>query len=137
MFDEIKNINSSKTELKKFGFTIGIVLLIVAAVMFFYSNEIFYYFAGGGVLLILLGWIAPVMLLPLQKGWMTLAVVLGFFMTRIILSILYYLIITPIGLTAKLFGKDFLDRKIEKEKKSYWHYRERKPYEKIETERQF
>ncbi len=137
MLDEIKNINSSKAELKKFGATIGIVLIIVAAILFFYKNDLFYYFAGGGLLLILLGFIAPIVLLPLQKAWMTLAVVLGFFMTRIILSILFYLVITPIGLTAKLFGKDFLDRKIEKERKSYWHYRERKPYEKIETERQF
>lgn len=137
MFDEIKNINSSRSELKKFGITIGIVLLIIAAIMFYYNNNLYYYFAGGGLLLILLGFAAPIILLPLQKIWMILAVVLGFFMSRLILSILFYLVITPIGLIAKLFGKDFLDLKIDKSQKSYWHYRDKKPYEKIDTERQF
>jgi multisubunit Na+/H+ antiporter MnhG subunit len=62
---------------------------------------------------------------------------MGFFMTRLILGVLFYLIITPIGLTAKLFGKDFIDQKINKGKKSYWNYREQKEFSKEIYERQF
>ena len=68
---------------------------------------------------------------------MVFAVVLGFFMTRLILSFLFYIIFTIIGLTAKLAGKDFLDKKIEKDKSSYWNYRDQTEYDKITTERQF
>ena len=42
---------------------------------------------------------------------MTFAVILGWFMTRLILSILFYIIITPIGLIARIIGKDFLNTK--------------------------
>ena len=135
--EEIKNINSSKTELRKFGFTVGGVLLIIGIVLLYFEKSSHPYFLGIGGLLIILGAVLPKILLPIQKAWMALAVDLGFIMTRVILSILYYLVITPIGLLAKLFGKDFLDRKIEKDKNTYWNFRFLKDYEKIDTERQF
>ena len=51
---------------------------------------------------------------------MALAVVLGFFMSRLILVLLFYAIVTPIGLVMKLLGKDLLDERIDKNKTSYW-----------------
>ena len=53
------------------------------------------------------------------------------------LLILFYLILTPIGLIARIFGKDFLDLKLNKEQASYWNIRETVKYEKLDTERQF
>jgi hypothetical protein len=61
---------------------------------------------------------------------------MGFVMTRVILSILFYLIITPINFIAKIFRKDFLNLKIEKKKKSYWNLREVE-YDKTSTEKQY
>jgi hypothetical protein len=137
LIEEIKNIDSGKKELRKFGISVGGVLVIIAAILFYFDNLLYQYFGILGALLILFGLILPKLLFPFQKIWMTLAVILGFIMTRVILSILFYLIITPIGFVTRLIGKDFLDLKIEKEKKSYWNVRERKGYEKINTERQF
>jgi hypothetical protein len=68
---------------------------------------------------------------------MTLAILIGWFMTRIILSILFYLVLTPTRLLARLFGKQFLDLKMDNSKKSYWNYRESKELKKSEYERQF
>ena len=135
--EEIKNINSSKIELKKFGLSVGTVLVIIGLVLFYFEKSSHPYFLAVGGVLILLGIIVPKILFPIQKAWMVIAVILGFIMTRIILSILFYLIITPIGLLAKLFRKDFLDRKFDKNKSTYWNFRELKEYEKIDTERQF
>lgn len=135
--EEIKNINSSETELKKFGLTVGTVLVIIGLVLFYFEKSSYPYFSGLGAGLIIFGVVFPKTLLPIQKAWMAIAVVLGFIMTRVILSILFYLVITPIGLLAKLFRKDFLDRKFEKNKNTYWNYRVLKEYEKIDTERQF
>jgi len=61
---------------------------------------------------------------------------MGFVMTRVILAVLFYLIITPISFVSKLFQKDFLNLKIEKEKKSYWNLKN-EPYEKSSTEKQY
>ena len=92
---------------------------------------------GIGVLLILFGLILPTILKPLNKIWMILAVILGWFMSRLILFILFYIVITPIGFFLKLLGKDFLHRKIDNNSHSYWETREKKLAEQIDYERQF
>lgn len=135
--EEIKNIKSDKKECRKFGLSVGIVLVILAVILGYFGKDSYVYFGSIGGLLIILGVVAPVLLLPLQKIWMSLAVILGFIMTRVILFVLFYLILTPTGLIARMFGKDFLDLKIKKDQVSYWNIRETKNYEKLDTERQF
>ena len=137
LIEEIKHISSSKDDLKKFGLTIGIFLMIVGSIIYLYDSSLYIYFVSFGFFFIAFGLAVPKLLLPLQKAWMTLAVILGFFMTRVILSILFYLVVTPIGLITKLLGKDFLQLKIDKTAGTYWNYREKKEYQKIDTERQF
>ena len=136
ILEEIKNIKSDKKELRKFGITIGIVSFLIAIVLLIYSNSSAPLFIAIGGVLTAAAYIFPTILLPLQKIWMAIAVVLGFIMTRVILSFLFYLVITPINFISRLFGKDFLNLKIEKEKKSYWNLREEE-YEKSSTEKQF
>tara|TARA_B110000003_G_C16591726_1_gene512123 strand:- start:583 stop:996 length:414 start_codon:yes stop_codon:yes gene_type:complete len=124
MFDEIKHIKTGKTELRSFGVTIGIILLLVAGFLFYKEKEsfqIFLYIAGT---FISLGLIIPIILKPIYIVWMVFAVVLGWFMTRVILSLLFYVIITPIGLIMRAFGKDFLDIKKLAVKGSYWNQRD-------------
>ena len=54
--------------------------------------------------------------------WMTFAVIFGWVMSRVILSIVFYLILTPIGLITRLFGEDFLDLN-KSNTESYWNNR--------------
>ena len=70
-------------------------------------------------------------------AWMSVAFVLGFVMAHVILAVLFYLVITPIGLLAKLAGKDFLSLKLDRAAKSYWIPREKKPKSAADYERQF
>ncbi len=135
---ELKNINSSKKKLREFGLLIGSIFLVAAVVLFYYGKDSFYYFSIVGLVLIIPAIFYPKILLPLHKVWMAISVILGYFSTRLILGILFYLVITPMGLIAKLFGKDFLDRKIDNDKESYWIKREEEINNiKEETERQF
>ena len=80
---------------------------------------------------------APLLLKPVYIFWMRLAFALGWVNTRIILAVMFYLVLTPIGLTMRLFGKDLLDRKIEKAKESYWIARDKKDFSPADYERQF
>jgi hypothetical protein len=137
IIQEIKNIDNSKPALKKFGITIGIVLFVIAGLLFYNNNSVYIYWGIASLILMVSGLVFPILLKPLNFIWMSFAVVLGYFMNRLILGILFYIVMTPIGLLAKLFGKDFLDRKIEKEKSSYWNYREQKEFSKELYERQF
>jgi len=139
LIEEIKHIDSTKKELRKFGISVGLVFFIIGLLFQFVwdSQFTFYVLSGIGLFLILFGIVLPKVLLPLHKVWMTLALILGFIMTRVILSILFYIIVTLVGMIAKIFRKDFLDKRIDKNKKSYWHERETSTYTKELTERQF
>ena len=66
----------------------------------------------------------PFVLKPIYWIWMIFATILGWIMTRIILSLLFYVIITPIGLILRMFGKQFLELKYNKNVNTYWNYRE-------------
>ena len=109
--EEIKNIKETKKDLRKFGITVGVVLLIFAGFLLWKEKESFFYFGIIGLFLLLTGLIIPIVLKPLNKVWMILAILMGWVMTRIILTILYYLVLTPIRILAMLFRKNFLDLK--------------------------
>lgn len=65
----------------------------------------------------------PIAATTFHKWWMTLAGILGYVNSRIILSALYYLLMTPMGLALRLVGHDPLERRKGKAS-SYWHQRE-------------
>lgn len=137
LLEEIKQIRESKKDLKKFGLTVGPILLAIGAFLFIKGGNSAVFWGGAGFLLIVLSFAAPVALKPLNKVWMSFAVILGWVMTRLILVVLFYLALTPTGLIAKLFGKDILGRKIDKSRDSYWEKRERKFSDMQSLERQF
>jgi len=123
MIEEIRNIKSGKKELRNFSFTIGIVLLLIAGVLFYKNNNLFISFAYIAGVFIVLGFLFPQLLKPIYFIWMIFAVVIGWIMTRLILSILFFVIISIIRLIAGIFGKSFLELNISKDSKSYWNHR--------------
>lgn len=137
LIEEIKNIKSGRSDLRKFGITVGIVVGLIGGLLLWKDRGSYPYFLTISVFLIVSGILFPKVLLPLQRVWMTIAVIMGWFMTRVILSILFYLVFTPIGLIARLMGKEFLELKIDKRRDSYWIYRKEKPYDRRDYERQF
>ena len=137
MLEEIKNIKSEKSDLRKFGITIGVILLIIAGFLFWSEKESLQILFTFGAVLLILGFTIPVILKPIYWVWMIFATILGWIMTRVILSLLFYLIVTPIGLVARLFGKQFIELKWDKSEGSYWNYRSKKYIMKDEYEKQF
>lgn len=75
-----------------------------------------------GSLLVLLGLLWPKVLVVPNKAWMLLAEGLSFVTTRIILGLVFFLVVTPIGLVKRLTGWDPLGRRSPRSE-SYW-----KPY---------
>jgi hypothetical protein len=137
ILEEIRNIKSEKSDLRKFGITIGIALGLLGGLLWWKGKDTYIIFEIIASIFILLGLALPVLLKPLQKAWMTLAVILGWFMTRVILSILFYLVFSAIGLGARLLGKGFLDLKMDDSKNSYWIKRPRKKFQRDDYERQY
>ena len=126
MLEEIKNIKGEKSDLRKFGITVGIILMIIAGFLFWKEKESFQILLTFGVTLCILGIAIPFILKPIYWVWMIFATILGWIMTRVILSLLFYMILTPIGLISRLFGKQFLELKWNKTDSTYWNYRSKR-----------
>lgn len=137
IFSEIKNIKESHSDLRKFGLTIGIVLLIIAALLLWTGKTTYPVWGIIGAVFILAGLSFPVILKPFNKVWMSLAIVLGWIMTRVILAILFYIGLTGVKLIAIIFNKRFLNLKIDPSADTYWEKREKKPLDPTTYERQF
>ena len=137
MLEEIKNIKSKKSDLRNFGITLGIILLLISGFLFWKEKESFQIFLAIGITLFLTAIVIPVVLKPVYWVWLIFGIILGWFMTRVILSLLFYIIITPIGLTLRLFGKQFLELRWDKSKESYWNYRTNENIQIVNYEKQF
>lgn len=123
MWNEIRKIKSDKKALREFGLVMAAFFGIVGAIAMFRGRAHFIHLLSVAAAFGILALILPRVLLPLQKAWMAFSIVIGFFMSRVIMVILFYGVLTPIGLALRLFGKDILDEKIDKSKTSYWHIR--------------
>lgn len=137
IIEEIKNIKGNKSDWKKFGITMGIILSIIGFYLLWKKNNNYNYILFLAAAFFITGLILPSILRPIYKVWMALAVVMNFIMTRVIMAVIFYLIVTPTGLIASLTGKKFLDMKIDKSAKSYWIVREKTSKLKSDYERQF
>jgi hypothetical protein len=131
------NKKNEKKEIKKFSITFGIILGILGTVLFFRGREFYFYFLFLSLFFLIVGFFAPTLTKPIYKFFMILATFMNKIVTVILLSIMFYLVITPIGILAKLFGKDFLDLKFDKKADSYWIQRKEVNIEKSDYERQF
>ena len=123
MLEEIKNIKSEKSDLRNFGIIVGIILLVISGFLFWKEKESFQIFLAIGIFLFLIAIVIPAVLKPVYWTWMIFAIILGWFMTRVILSLLFYVVFTSIGLTLRFFGKQFLELRWDKSKESYWNFR--------------
>ena len=137
MFEEIKNIKSEKSDLRKFGITVGIILLVISGFLFWKEKESFQIFLSIGIILFLTAIVIPVVLKPFYWIWMVFATILGSIMTRVILSLLFYVMFTPIGLALRFFGKQFLELRWDKSKDSYWNFKTNEHLQKEKYEKQF
>lgn len=120
MIEEIRNIKSGKRDLRNFGIVIGVAFAVIAGILFLYQKERYFYFLSCALLFFGLGIFFPLVLKPIQKLWMSLSVLMGWFMTRVILTIVFCLVVVPLGILIKILGKDLLNIKLDKSVNSYW-----------------
>jgi len=123
MFQEFKNINKEKSDIRNFGLLIGLILLLIGGLFFYKGNHIYLNLSIVGTLFIVTGIVVPFVLKPLYMFWMYFAVVLGWFMTRLLLTILFYFVMTPIGFLLRIFKKELME-KIDYNSQSYWSKKE-------------
>ena len=135
--DDIKQLKTGERDLQKFGLLVGGVFAVLGGVMLLRHKAHWPYFVWPGVALVVLGAALPRALKYIYVAWMSVAFVLGFILSHVILGLFFFLVITPVGLFARLAGKDFLRLKLDRAAKSYWIPREQKVRSPADYERQF
>ncbi len=137
MENKINERECAAKELRKFGFTMSCALSIVGGFALWRKGETGLLFWGIGFVILMVGLIRPRLLGPIHKGWMKLAFVMGFFMTHLILALMYYLVFTPVALVMRTLGKDPLRLKYDRSVKSYWIRRPRSEFTRERYEKMF
>ncbi len=118
--EEIQALQPDTSDFRKFGWVVGGAFLLFGALLVWRGHEWGRYLLWAGGVLAVVGTVLPRVLKPVYFGWMSMAVVLGFFMTRVLLTVFFILVIAPVGLFFKLIGRDALHRKMDRSGTSYW-----------------
>jgi hypothetical protein len=74
-----------------------------------------------------LGLLWPTAVRPVFIAWMVMAFPIGWFVSRLVVALMYYGVLTPLAILFKLIGRDVLCRRYEPEQESYWVQRPQPP----------
>jgi len=112
---------NEQEQAQQFALMLPVVLGLLAALAWWRENpkaSLGLLIAGPAICLVAL--VLPPVWLRVFRLWMKLGAALNFVMTRVILTIFYYLILTPFSLVMRLFGKAPLDLAWKDGKQTYW-----------------
>ena len=113
--DEIK-LGSNRS----FGIVFFIVFVLIATYPLLNQGEIRIWSLIISFLFLFLGLLNSKILTPLNKLWFRFGLFLGKMISPIIMGVIFFLVVTPIGFLMRFFGKDVLNLKLNKKKNSYW-----------------
>ena len=104
---------------KSFGIVFFLFFLIVSLFPLFKNENIRVWSLIIAIIFLILGLLNSKFLTPLNKIWFKFGILLGNFVSPIVMSIVFFAIVTPTSLIMKALGKDLLNLKKDN-KKTYW-----------------
>ena len=121
---------------RKFGLTVGTAFLVLMGIMIWRGHETpATVFAVLGGLLIVMGMLAPRLLRPVERAWMAMAHAISKVTTPIFMGLVYFTIVTLIGVLVRLFGRNPIEP--HRDGDSYWVSRKHEMVRTGGMERQF
>lgn len=116
----------SQRELMWFGplFTLFVGVLVYLFIWSNFSPTVSYVIGAVAAAIVVVYYLAPPLQRPIYMGWMYSVLPIGFVVSHVLLALIYYLVVTPIGLIMKVVGYDPLHRKFDQAASTYWIERE-------------
>ena len=111
---------SNKSSNRSFGILFFIVFLAIGLWPIINQNDPNIYLILISIIFLILGLLNSKILSPLNLIWIKFGELLGKIIAPIVMAIIYFIILTPISLIVRLFGKDLLGLKFTKQIKTYW-----------------
>ena len=113
----IKNIKISSN--RNFGVVFFIFFMIISLFPLFKDGNVRVWAVVVAIIFLILGLLNSSVLSPLNKIWFKFGILLGKFISPIIMGVVFFIVVTPTSLIMRVFGKDILNLK-KNNKKSYW-----------------
>tara|TARA_Y100000591_G_C21632558_1_gene593562 strand:- start:14 stop:409 length:396 start_codon:yes stop_codon:yes gene_type:complete len=104
---------------KSFGIVFFIVFFIIALYPLIYKEELRIWSLVVSIIFLILGLINSKILSPLNKIWFKFGLFLGRIISPLIMGMIFFFVVTPIGYLMRLIGKDLLNLKYN-DNKTYW-----------------
>ena len=116
------NKNPTRRELNQFGFIwLGFLALFGVVAYFKFSSPLAARWLWVvAVVVPIVGWLVPAFMRMVFLGMSYLAWPIGFVVSHVVLAVVYYLVLTPIGLLTRLFGYDSMKKTFDPDAESYW-----------------
>ena len=105
---------------RSFGLVFFIVFIIIALWPLTSEDSIRIWSIIVSLIFLILGLINSKLLTPLNQLWSKFGITLGAIVAPIVMGIVFFLVVTPTGLILNIMGKDLLNKKYDKKKKTYW-----------------
>ena len=116
----------SQSSNRSFGLLFFIVFIVVGLWPITKGETANIYLILISLFFLIFGLINSKILTPFNKGWIKLGEILGLIIAPIIMALVYFIILTPISLIVRMFGKDLLGLKFLKKQDTYWTRRKKK-----------
>tara|TARA_B100001778_G_scaffold322304_1_gene314522 strand:+ start:374 stop:763 length:390 start_codon:yes stop_codon:yes gene_type:complete len=104
---------------RSFGIVFFVVFLIIGLWPLINNGDIRNWSVIISAIFLVLGLLNSKVLTPLNKAWLRFGIFLGNFISPIVMAIVYFLVVTPIGIMMKIFKKDLINLK-KNNNKTYW-----------------
>ena len=104
---------------RSFGIVFFIVFFLISLYPLLYGESIRVWFLATSLIFLVLGLVNSKILSPLNKIWFKFGIILGKIISPVIMGIIFFFVVTPIGLLMRLLGKDLINLKYNNNK-SYW-----------------
>lgn len=114
-------------EIRKFGLIVGGIFSFIGVWPYFRSEDPRLWALVLGLALIALGGVLPQALAPVHRAWMFVGHIMGWVNTRILLAIVFYGIITPIGMARRWFSADMINHSFDTSLATYRVTRKGRP----------
>ena len=120
MFEHISHIEVKSGSEKNFGIVFAAVFLMVGLYPLISDKGVRLWSLVIAFIFFVLAYLAPRILSVPNKLWFKLGMALGKVVAPVVMALVYFTTVVPIGLIARLMGKDFIRQKLDKNAKSYW-----------------
>ncbi len=105
---------------RSFGIVFSLFFLVIGLLPLLGEGEVRLWSLVVAALFFVVAILIPGILGPLNRAWLKFGLMLGKITTPIVMAIIFFLTVVPVGLIMRLFGKDLLGLKFDPEAQSYW-----------------